>query len=333
MDPQQAGMGDALLEVRDLVTRLPVEGGGSVNAVNGISFSMARGEALALVGESGSGKSISVLSLLGLCPRSARVSGTAIFEGEDLLAMSPDALREVRGRKIGMVFQDPATSLNPVLTIGRQLTEGLRQHFQISDPARRGLAIELMGRVGVPDARDRLTAYPHEFSGGQRQRILIAMAIACKPTLLIADEPTTALDATIQAQIVELLKDLQKRLGMAILWITHDLALVAGIVDRVAVMYAGSIVEMAPVREIFRRPRHPYTLGLLRAMPRSDARHDNAAGLVPIPGGPPDLRDQIRGCAFAPRCPLAIDRCWIERPALVAVAFGHDAACFRSEEL
>ena len=333
MDPQLFSTGDALLDVRNLITRIPVEGGGAVNAVNGVSFSMARGESLALVGESGSGKSISVLSLLGLGPGSARVDGSARFEGRDLLAIGSDELRKVRGRRIGMVFQDPATSLNPVLTIGRQLTEGLREPTGVSGATRRARAIELLGLVGIPDAPTRLASYAHEFSGGQRQRILIAMAIACEPSLLIADEPTTALDATIQAQIVDLLKDLQKRLGMAILWITHDLTLVAGIVDRVAVMYAGSIVEMAPVREIFRRPRHPYTPGLLKAMPRSHARRDDGGSLVPIPGVPPDLREAIMGCAFAPRCPLAIDRCRVEKPALVAVAPGHDAACFRSEDL
>ena len=326
--------GPPLLEVRGLTTRIPVEGGGAVNAVNGVSFRVVRGESLALVGESGSGKSISVLSILGLLPNPGRVTaGEARFEGRDLLALSANELRQVRGRRIGIVFQDPATSLNPVLAIGRQLTEGLREHFQMTDAARRARAIELLSLVGIPDAKDRLASYPHEFSGGQRQRILIAMAIACEPSLLIADEPTTALDATIQAQIVELLKGLQKRLGMAILWITHDLALVAGLVERVAVMYAGSIVETASVRDLFNHPRHPYTLGLLRAMPRTDARHDGGKSLVPIPGSPPDLREAIVGCAFAPRCPLAIERCRAGRPPLTAVGPGHETACFRSEEV
>jgi oligopeptide/dipeptide ABC transporter ATP-binding protein len=334
MNLQERDAGAALLDVQGLITRIPVEGGGAVNAVNGVSFQMSRGESLALVGESGSGKSMSALSILGLLPKPGRVtSGEARFEGRDLLTLPANDLRKVRGRGIGIVFQDPATSLNPVLTIGRQITEGLREHLQMTDAARRNRAIELLALVGIPDAKNRLASYPHEFSGGQRQRVLIAMAIACEPSLLIADEPTTALDATIQAQIVELLKGLQKRLGMAILWITHDLALVAGLVERVAVMYAGSIVEMAPVRDLFKHPRHPYTLGLLGAMPRTDARHDGGHSLVPIPGSPPDLREEIAGCAFAPRCPLATERCRAERPALTAVGPGHAAACFRSEEM
>jgi len=286
------------------------------------------------VGESGSGKSMSVLSIMGLLPRPGRViGGRAMFEGRDLLALGPGELRKVRGRGIGMVFQDPATSLNPVLTIGRQLTEGLRAHFQMTRAARRARAVELLDLVGIPDGKTQLDHYPHEFSGGQRQRILIAMALACAPSLLIADEPTTALDATIQAQIVELLKDLQKRLGMAILWITHDLALVAGLVDRVAVMYAGAIVEEAPVSDLFKHPRHPYTLGLLRAMPRKDARREGSEPLMPIPGSPPDLSEEIRGCAFAARCSRVVDRCRTEPPPLRSVGVGHAAACFRSEEL
>ena len=316
------------------MTRIPVEGGGVVSAVNDVSFQVARGESLALVGESGSGKSMCVLSILGLVPKPGRVtSGEARLGGRDLVSLPASELRKVRGREIGMVFQDPATSLNPVLTIGRQVTEGLRAHFEMSEAARRSRAIELLSLVGIPDAADRLASFPHEFSGGQRQRILIAMAIACEPSLLIADEPTTALDATIQAQIVGLLKDLQKRLGMAILWITHDLALVAGLAERVAVMYAGSMVETASTRDLFKRPRHPYTLGLLKAMPRTDARHDGGESLVPIPGAPPDLRGELVGCAFAPRCSRVIERCRTERPPLLPVGPGHEAACFRSEEL
>lgn len=260
------------------------------------------------------------------------MSGQVLFEGVDLLTLPADGLRRVRGRGIGIVFQDPATSLNPVLAIGRQLTGGLRQHFDMSEARRRERAIELLSIVGIPDAASRLGSYPHEFSGGQRQRILIAMAIACEPSLLIADEPTTALDATIQAQIVELLKGLQQRLGMAILWITHDLALVAGLVERVAVMYAGAIVEIGPVRDLLGRSRHPYTLGLRGAMPRKDARHDRGDRLSPIPGQPPDLRGKIEGCAFAPRCARVIDRCRVERPPLLEVGPGHWAACFRAEK-
>ncbi len=334
MNPQEHHASDPLLDVRGLMTRIPVEGGGVVSAVNGVSFQVARGESLALVGESGSGKSMCVLSILGLVPKPGRVtSGEARLGGRDLVSLPASELRKVRGREIGMVFQDPATSLNPVLTIGRQVTEGLRAHFEMSEAARRSRAIELLSLVGIPDAADRLASFPHEFSGGQRQRILIAMAIACEPSLLIADEPTTALDATIQAQIVGLLKDLQKRLGMAILWITHDLALVAGLAERVAVMYAGSMVETASTRDLFKRPRHPYTLGLLKAMPRTDARHDGGESLVPIPGAPPDLRGELVGCAFAPRCSRVIERCRTERPPLLPVGPGHEAACFRSEEL
>ena len=334
MAHQARDPGVALLDLKGVVTRIPVEGGSEVKAVNGVSFSMAAGESLALVGESGSGKSMTALSILGLVPKPGRVtSGEAIFRGRDLLTLPAPELRKVRGREIGMVFQDPTTSLNPVLTIDRQLTEGLREHLGMAAAARRARAVELLSLVGIPDAKDRLGSYPHEFSGGQRQRILIAMAIACEPALLIADEPTTALDPTIQAQIVELLKGLQKRLNMAMLWITHDLALVAGLSERVAVMYAGSIVETAPVRDLFRHPRHPYTLGLLGAMPRTDARHAAGESLVPIPGAPPDLREAMVGCAFAPRCAKAVDHCRLEMPPLRPVGPDHLSACFRSEEM
>ena len=321
-----------LLEVSDLVVRIPLEGGGVVSAVNGVSFTVSRGESIAVVGESGSGKSSAALALLGLLPGGARVrAGKAVFNGRDLLSMSSDALRHVRGRQIGMVFQDPATSLNPVLTIGQQLTEGLRAHLRMTVSERRAKALDLLSLVGIPDPASRLDDFPHEFSGGQRQRILIAMAVACGPGLLIADEPTTALDATIQAQIVELLTDLQQRLRMAIIWITHDLALVAGLVDRVMVMYAGVIVEQAGVRDLFARPRHPYTLGLLKAMPREDAPRGER--LVPIPGAPADLRALAPGCAFAPRCSMVIDRCRFESPMLRPVGESHLSACFRSEDL
>ncbi len=334
MAHQARDPGVALLDLKGVVTRIPMEGGSEVNAVNGVSFSMAAGESLALVGESGSGKSMTALSILGLVPKPGRVtSGEVRFRGRDLLTLPAPELRKVRGREIGMVFQDPTTSLNPVLTIERQLTEGLREHLGMTAPARRARAVELLSLVGIPDAKDRLASYPHEFSGGQRQRILIAMAIACDPGLLIADEPTTALDPTIQAQIVELLKGLQKRLNMAMLWITHDLALVAGLSERVAVMYAGSIVETAPVRDLFKRPRHPYTLGLLGAMPRTDARHAAGESLVPIPGSPPDLREATVGCAFAPRCAMVVERCRLEMPPLRPVGPDHLSACFRSEEM
>ncbi len=320
-----------LLEVRDLVTRFRTDGG-MVHAVNGISWSLDRGEALGVVGESGSGKTVAMLSVLGLLPPGGSVEGgEALLDGRDLLRLAPSELRRVRGRDIAMVFQDPMTSLNPVLTVGRQLTEGLRHHLGMSAAEARARAVELLGLVGIPDAAHRLDDHPHRFSGGQRQRIMIAMALSCRPSILIADEPTTALDVTIQAQIVDLVKELQDRLGMAIVWITHDLALVAGIVDRVAVMYAGHVVEEAPVRALFDEPRHPYTIGLLRSMPTlQDGRRRR---LTPIEGRPPDLRQRPAGCPFAPRCPWVADRCRTERPPLLPVSPGHASACWRWEEV
>jgi oligopeptide transport system ATP-binding protein len=322
--------GGHLLEVRDLVTCFPTDEG-VVRAVNGVSFTLDEGEALAIVGESGSGKSVSALSILGLAAPGRVEHGVALLRGRDLLSLSQEQLCGVRGRQIAMVFQDPEMSLNPVLNVGSQVAEGLREHLGMSRNSARKKAVELLSLVGIPNAASRLLDYPHEFSGGQRQRILIAMALACEPSVLIADEPTTALDVTIQAQIVELVRRLQERLGMAILWITHDLALVAGLVDRVAVMYAGSIVEQAPVGEIFRRPRHPYTQGLLRAMPRwADPTGERLAA---IPGAPPDLREDFHSCPFAPRCAYVVERCRAEKPALLPAAPGHESACFRADEL
>jgi oligopeptide transport system ATP-binding protein len=320
-----------LLEVRDLVTAFHTDEG-VVHAVSGVSYALERGEALALVGESGSGKTVSALSLLGLLPHGGRVEGgTAFLDGRDLLTMDEPALRRVRGNEVAMVFQDPMTSLNPVLTVGRQLTEGMRRHLGLSPRQARERALELLGRVGIPEPAERLDQHPHQFSGGQRQRIMIAMALSCDPAVLIADEPTTALDVTIQAQIVELVKGLQEELGMAILWITHDLALVAGLVDRVAVMYAGHIVEQAPVTEIYGAPRHPYTLGLLRSLPTV------ASGPRPrlhaIEGRPPDLRDVFHACPFAPRCAYAVARCREEKPPLLPAGPGHASACWRQDEM
>ena len=321
-----------VLEVRDLVTRFSTDAG-VVRAVNGLSYTLKAGEALALVGESGSGKSVGALSVLGLVqePWGRVESGSVRFEGRELLSLDAAELRRVRGRKIAMIFQDPATSLNPVLTVGMQVAEGPREHLGLSKAAARAKAADLLALVGIPDAKARLSAYPHELSGGQRQRVMIAMAIACEPAVLIADEPTTALDVTIQAQIVDLMKRLQRTLGMAILWITHDLALAAGIADNVAVMYAGAIIEAGMARDLFRRPRHPYTLGLLGAMPHAD--RSGARRLTPIPGAPLDLRQEWIGCAFAARCPHVVDRCRQENPPLFATDSGTRSACWRWEEL
>lgn len=315
-----------VLEVRDLVTRFHTEGG-IVRAVSGISYSLAQGEALALVGESGSGKTVAALSVLGLVPHPGVVEGgEALLHGRDLLDLTDRAWRDVRGRQVAMIFQDPLTSLNPVLTIGRQMTEILRHHLDLPREAANRRAAELLERVGIPDAISRLSDYPHQLSGGQRQRVMIAIALSCEPDVLIADEPTTALDVTVQAQIVELVKELRRDLGMAVLWITHDLALVAGLVDRVAVMYAGRIVEIAPVDRLFSQPRHPYTRGLLRSMPSIDEAPGRR--LESIEGAPPDLTQDFSSCPFAPRCPLAEDRCDREIPPLLSTGEGSASACW-----
>jgi oligopeptide transport system ATP-binding protein len=317
----------ALLEVQDLRTQFQTRDG-LVYAVNGVSYELAEGETLGIVGESGCGKSVSVLSLMRLIPEPPGkiASGQAIFQGKDLLKMSPDEIRHVRGAQIGMVFQDPMTSLNPVLTIGRQLTEALELHMAMNKQQARQRAADLLGMVGIPQPGDRLDDYPHQFSGGMRQRVMIAMALSCTPQLLIADEPTTALDVTIQAQIVELVKRLRDELGMAIIWITHDLGIVAGLAKRVIVMYAGFIIEEAPVKELYADPRHPYTLGLLLSLPRVDeTKHRRLAS---IDGLPPDLLGLPKGCPFAPRCIYAVDRCWEENPKLELVSPGHKKACW-----
>ena len=322
---------DTLLDVRNLVTRFRTENG-TVHAVNGISYHLAAGESLAIVGESGSGKSVGVLSVMGLIPNPpGRIEGGEVtFKGRDLLKLSPNEMRRVRGSEIAMVFQDPMTSLNPVLTIGLQLTEALSEHQGLGRREASERAAELLDLVGLPNARERLNDYPHQFSGGQRQRVGIAMALSCDPSLLIADEPTTALDVTIQAQITELVAELQKRLGTAIIWITHDLGVVAGLVDRVAVMYAGSIVELAPVRDLYKATSHAYTLGLLESIPTIDAA---AERLIPIQGTPPDLLELPGHCAFAPRCRFATEQCWQEVPPLDDVGDGHLAACWNWQEV
>ena len=315
-----------LLEVRDLATVFHMETG-DIPVVRGISLEMDRGDSVAIVGESGCGKSVSALSLMRLLPPPGEVvDGRVLFDGRDLLGLSESAMRDVRGRDIAMVFQDPMTSLNPVLTIGTQLTEALRWHRQVPATEAREQAAESLELVGIPDPAGRLGDYPHQFSGGQRQRIMIAMAVVCRPALLIADEPTTALDVTIQAQIVELIAGLQQKLGMAVIWITHDLALIRGIVDEVAVMYAGSIVERGPVSDVFSSPRHPYTAGLLDSMPRFDG--PRAEKLASINGSPPDMAKLGAGCAFVSRCSRRIARCEEENPSLDQ-GDPHRAACWR----
>lgn len=316
-----------LLDVRNLEVRFFTRDG-VVHAVNGVSFSLHESETLGIVGESGSGKSVTMLSILRLIPQPpGRITrGEVLFQGVDLLKLSEADIRRVRGSKIAMVFQDPMTSLNPVLTIGRQITEVLETHLNMSPGEARRRAVELLQMVGIPNAEERLNDYPHQFSGGMRQRVMIAMALACHPQILIADEPTTALDVTIQAQIIDLVKRLRDELGMAIIWITHDLGVVASLAHRVAVMYAGYIVEEAPVLELYHNPRHPYTLGLLGSLPRLDRRERRR--LVSIDGMPPDLLELPQGCPFAPRCPYAFDRCWEENPQLEEVGSNHRIACW-----
>jgi oligopeptide/dipeptide ABC transporter ATP-binding protein len=322
-----------LLEVRDLQTHFLTRGG-VVRAVDGVSWDIDEGETVALVGESGCGKSVTALSIMRLVapPAGRIVAGRVTFKGRDLLTLGEEAMRRVRGREIGMIFQEPMTSLNPVLTIGRQLTEGLEIHMGMSSSEARRRAVELLGMVGIPDGARRLPQYPHQFSGGMRQRMMIAMALACDPALVLADEPTTALDVTIQAQILELMKGLSRRLGVAMLIITHNLGVVARYADRVNVMYAGKIIERGTAPEVYGSPRHPYTLGLLRSVPRLD--EPRRARLAPIQGQPPDLTRLPPGCAFAPRCAYRVERCAHDVPPLEPVApGGHVSACWESGRL
>jgi oligopeptide/dipeptide ABC transporter ATP-binding protein len=323
----------SLLEVQSLVTEFAT-GTGVVRAVDGVSWDVQEGETVALVGESGCGKSVSALSIMRLvaAPEGRIVSGRVIFKGRDLLSLDEEQMRRIRGREIAMIFQEPMTSLNPVLTIGRQLTEGLEIHLGMTPDAARRRAAELLGMVGIPDPERRLAQYPHQFSGGMRQRMMIAMAIACEPALVLADEPTTALDVTIQAQILELMKDLSRRLGAAMLIITHNLGVVARYADRVNVMYAGRIIERGTARELYGHPRHPYSLGLLRSVPRLD--EPRRERLAPIEGQPPDLTRLPVGCAFGPRCAFRVDRCAVESPVLRALGGnGHVTACWEAERL
>src|SRR5574341_1768459 len=322
-----------LLEVRNLHTTFRTSAG-TVRAVDGVSWDVQEGETVALVGESGCGKSVSALSIMRLvAPPTGRIEGGRIvYKGRDLLALSEPEMQHVRGREIAMVFQEPMTSLNPVLSIGRQLTEGLEIHMGMKPPEARSRAVELLGMVGIPDPERRLAQYPHHFSGGMRQRMMIAMALACNPSLILADEPTTALDVTIQAQILELMRDLSRRLGVAMLIITHNLGVVARYADRVNVMYAGRIVERGTAAELYADPRHPYTLGLLRSVPRLD--EPIRAKLDPIEGQPPDLTRLPSGCAFAPRCAYRVARCLVERPVLRPAGHdGHVSACWEIDRL
>ena len=320
-------MPDMLLDVQGLETTFQTPDG-IIHAVNGVSFSLKEGETLSVVGESGCGKSVTMLSVLGLIPNPPGkiTAGSAKFSGQDLLKMSSEEIRHVRGAQISMIFQDPMTSLNPVLTIGRQLEEPLMLHLGMTKKQAEERAAELLEMVGIPNARERLKDYPHQYSGGMRQRVMIAMALSCNPQILIADEPTTALDVTIQAQIVELVKRLRDELGMAIIWITHDLGVVAGLAQRVLVMYGGFIIEEADVKDLYANPSHPYTIGLLGSLPRVDEKGRHK--LFTIEGLPPILYQIPKACPFAPRCKWAMERCWKENPALEPIAPEHRIACW-----
>jgi oligopeptide/dipeptide ABC transporter ATP-binding protein len=323
----------ALLEVRGLHTEFRT-GAGTVRAVDGVSYTVDEGETVAIVGESGSGKSVGAMSILRLIPDPpGRITaGEILFAGRDIMRASEEEMRHIRGGDIGMVFQEPMTSLNPVLTIGRQITEAIEQHRKVDRAAAEKRAIELLGLVGIADPQRRLKQYPHQLSGGMRQRVMIAIALACDPKLIIADEPTTALDVTIQAQILELMRALTKRFNVALIIITHNLGVVARYANRVNVMYAGRIVESGKADAVYHRPRHPYTIALLRSVPRLD--RPRQARLDPVEGQPPDLTRLDEGCSFRPRCRFAIDACAKSRPPLEAAEEdGHLAACFRSREL
>lgn len=310
-----------LMKVDDLVVRFYTQEG-TVYAVNGVSYELHEGETLGVVGESGSGKSVHALAIMGLIPSPpGKVeSGEVLFEGRDLLKLSKEQMRLVRGKEIAMIFQDPMTSLNPVLKIGTQITEALKLHLGMNNDQSRKRAAELLDLVGIPDARKRLDDYPHQFSGGMRQRVMIAIGLSCNPKLLIADEPTTALDVTIQAQILELIKQLKDEFNMAIVWITHDLGVVAGIADTIQVMYGGRVMERGPTKEVFQDTRSAYTLGLLRSLPRLDGSN---AKLMQIEGSPPDMRTEPIGDPFAPRNMFATERCFQEIPPLEPVKDGH----------
>jgi oligopeptide/dipeptide ABC transporter ATP-binding protein len=316
----------SLLSVEDLRVEFWTRRG-TVHAVNGVSFDIAPGETLGIVGESGCGKSVTSLAILGILPRAGRVTGgRAVFEGENLIGRPDRELRRIRGKEIAMIFQDPMTSLNPVLTVGRQIRESIETHFDLDRKQAERRVVELLGQVGIPEPKRRARDYPHQFSGGMRQRAMIAMALACEPKLLIADEPTTALDVTIQAQILDLLRALVAERDTALVMITHDLGVVAGMCERVNVMYGGMVMESGPAEDVFRSPRHPYTLGLLQSVPRLDTPRGRK--LHPIEGAPRDMLRPPSACPFAPRCAYEVDQSRQEVPPLVEVAPGHKVACF-----
>jgi peptide/nickel transport system ATP-binding protein/oligopeptide transport system ATP-binding protein len=327
-------MTEPLLSVRDLQTTFLLGGRVQLRAVDGVSFDVRPGETLAIVGESGSGKSVTSLSIMRLLPAATgRISGGQIlFRGRDLAALSEREMRAIRGREIGMIFQEPMTSLNPVHTIGDQIAEVVIRHERVGRAKGWERAIEMLALVGIPEPRKRASNYPHQMSGGMRQRAMIAMALSCRPALLIADEPTTALDVTIQAQILDLMKDLQRQMGMAIIFITHDLGVVAEVADRVLVMYAAQAVETGPVGDIFARPRMPYTAGLIGSIPRLGASKHKVR-LATIPGQVPSLGNLPAGCRFAPRCGYAMDACRASDPVLCPVSPGHSVRCLRASEI
>ena len=318
----------SLIEVKDLSVRFAT-GDGQVHAVNGINFSLNAGQTLGIVGESGSGKSQSVLAIMGLLAKNGSATGQALYEGVDLLTMPEDKLNQIRGNRVAMIFQDPMTSLNPYLTVERQMTEVLQFHKGIGRQAARAASVRMLDAVKIPDAAQRINTYPHEFSGGMRQRVMIAMALLCEPQLLIADEPTTALDVTVQAQILTLLRELQRDFGTAIVLITHDLGVVAGLCDKVMVLYGGRVMEQGNAEDIFYHPSHPYTVGLLGAIPRLDQSN---VSLRAIPGAPPNMSRPLPGCPFQPRCALALPQCSTDLPALVSLPDHPRAhrACYQS---
>ena len=321
-----------LLSVKDLEVAFFTKDG-KVSAVNSISYTVDEGDTLGIVGESGCGKSVSAMALLRLLPTPpARImGGEVVLQGQDLLKLPQSQMHTIRGSKIAMIFQDPMTSLNPVMTVGKQISEAVRVNLGLGARECRDRTIEVLSNVGIPRAVERLGDYPHQFSGGMRQRVMIAMAISCRPKLLIADEPTTSLDVTIQAQIVDLVRRLQQDLGLAVIWITHDLGVIARIAKRLNVMYAGKIIEYGPIKSVFGKPQHPYTMGLLGSLPRMDASSDQE--LQFIEGAPPDMVRLPKGCAFAPRCKFRSERCLVEEPQLVAVGDDHMAACIRLPEI